>query len=165
MATVDLADLVPDIIVALNIPGEDAYATVSPETWVGYLKDGFWNAILEGLLVGYTEEDGVISSTVDDTAMPRDLQQLIIMYTSIAVLRNKLFSLQTLFRAKAGPVEYEVQQSAQVMKALLDEFSERRRFILQRLADTGSSTDIYYIDSYIARQEAIDYGLTEWIGA
>jgi len=165
MATVDLEDLVPDIIVALNIPGEDLYATVAPETWVGYLKDGFWNAVLEGLLSGYTESDGVISSTSGDEAMPRDLQQLIIMYTSIAVLRNRLFSLQTLFRAKAGPVEYEVQQSAQVMKALLDEFSERRKFILQRLSDSGTATGIYYFDSYLARQDSINDGLTAWIGS
>ena len=162
-AALDLTDLVTPLQAALNIPGEDIYGTVSPTQWVTYLSNGFWEAYLDGLVLGYVEADGEVTPISGTTVMPKDQQQLILMYAAIAITRLRLLNAQTVFRAKAGPVEYEVQQSAQVMKSLLEEFSERRRYILQRLADTGIARDMYYIDTYTARQNAINYGYTEWI--
>lgn len=160
MATFDLSELIEPLRAEINIPGEDVYDTVSNSLWITYLANGFWSAQLDGLMGTYEESEGEV---VGDEVLPRDLQQLILMYTGIAILRQRLFSLQTVFRAKAGPVEYEVQQSAQVMKALLDEFSSRRLYLLQRLADTGIARSTYYIDTYAARQEAINSGYVGWI--
>lgn len=162
-ATVDLEDLIPDLEIALNIPGENLYATVGTTEWVGHLRDGFWNSYIEGLLLGYVESDGIISPVSGSTPMPRDAQQLIIMFTSIEIIRKRLMSMQTVFRAKAGPVEYEVQQSASVLKALLDDLTDRRKYILLRLSDSGIARDIHYIDVYQARQESLNNQYTDWV--
>ena len=163
--SLDLADLVTPLQAALNIPGEDIYGTVSPTEWITYLANGFWEAYLDGLLSDYIEVDGEILPISGSTIMSKDKQQLVLMYAAITIMRLRLLNAQTLFRSKAGPVEYEVQQSAQVMKALLDDFSERRKFILQRLSDSGIARGTYYIDTYLARQDAINSGYTDWIGS
>lgn len=159
----DLTDLVTPLQAALNAPGENLYPTVSPTQWVSYLADGFWTAYNDGLLAGYAELDGEIFPVSGSVVMPKDQQQLVLMYTAINIIRLRLLSMQTTFKAKAGPVEYEVQQSAQVMKGLLEEFTDRRKYILQRLSDSGVARGIHYIDSYSSRQNAINQNYTQWI--
>lgn len=167
MASVDLEDLIEDLQSELNTPGADVYDTVSTTAWVSYLRNAFWSAHLDGLMEGWTESDGLISKLNDPTAdaMSRDQQQLIIMYAGINILRNELKNLNTVFRAKAGSVEYETQKSSQVLKGLLEDMTQRRNYILQRLADTGVARDMVYIDSYIARQNAINNNYIDWVGA
>lgn len=164
MAAVDLEDLIPDLVYSLSAPGEAEYDTVSPEEWVSRMRDAFWNAYNDGLLRGYRESDGSILPRSGSETMPRDEQQLIILYTGIAVLRSKLLNLQTVFRTKAGPVEYEVQQSAQIAKALLDDLSQRRTYILDRLAETEVARGIFVIDLFNARQQSINENITSWVG-
>lgn len=166
MASVDLEDLVPDLIVELNQPGTDQYPTVSTTEWVAYLRNGFWNAYLDGLMNGWTESDGLVVKQNDPTAdaMGRDQQQIIILYAFLNVIKNQIIQLNTVFRAQAGPVEYEVQKSAQVFRALLDDLNTRLNRIIERLADDGSATDIHYVDTYGARQTAIAYGYIDWVG-
>jgi hypothetical protein len=163
-ATFDLEELVPDLLVELNTPGSDAYPTVSTTQWVGYLRNGFWSAYLDGLLQDYTESEGVVSPRSGSTPIPRDFQQLIIMYTAYSTIQNKLLSLQTTFRAKAGPVEYETGQSAQVLKALLDGISQRRLAILDRIGAEVGYGGIFYIDTYRARRDALGRGDVDWVG-
>lgn len=167
MASVDLEDLIEDLQSELNTPGADVYDTVSPTAWVSYLRNAFWSAHLDGLMEGWTESDGLILKLNDPSAaaMTRDQQQLIIMYAGIQILRNELKNMNTVFRAKAGSVEYETGKSSQVLKGLLEDMTERRNYILQRLADTGVARDMVYIDSYIARQNAINSGYLEWVGS
>lgn len=162
MATLDLNDLIVPLKAAIDIPGEDNFDTVTTAGWKTYLANGFWQAYLDGFLEGFSEEDGEISQA-SGVEMPKDQQQLIIMYAAIAIIRLKMLNLQTVFRAKAGPVEYEVQQSAQVNKALLDEFTARRLYLIQRLADSGIFRGTFYIDSFESRQRAINDGYTGWI--
>ena len=133
----DLVDLIPDLEYNLNSPGGDEFANVSDEEWTSRLRDGFWNAFNDGLLNDYIEVEGVVTPRSGDTVMPREQQQIILLYTSIAVLFQQMLRLNTTFRAKAGPVEYETQQSAQLLKALLDDLSQRRIYLLERLAETG----------------------------
>lgn len=166
MASVDLEDLIPDLVVELNTPGADIYATVSTEEWVTRLRNAFWEAHLNGFMDGWTESDGVVSKLNDPTAdaMTRDQQQLIILHAGMTIVRAELRSLNTLESYKAGPVEYEIQKSSQVLRALLQDMTDRINYLLQRLADTGVARDIYYINSYIARQDAINSGITDWVG-
>ena len=162
MATLDLNDLITPLKAAIDIPGEDSYDTVTPAGWTTYLANGFWQAYLDGFLEGYSEEDGEISQA-SGVEMPKDQQQLIVMYAAIAIIRLRMLNLQTVFRAKAGPGEYEVQQSASVNKALLDEFTARRLYLIQRLADSGIFRGTFYIDSFASKQRAINDGFTSWI--
>ena len=166
MASIDLEDLIPDLVFELNTPGVDIYASVSTDEWVARLRNAFWEAHLNGFMDGWTEAEGLISRLNDPTAaaMTRDQQQLIILHAGMAVVRSELRSINTLESYKAGPVAYEVQKSSQVLRALLQEMTDRMHYLLQRLADTGIARDIYYIDSYTARQEAINYGYTSWVG-
>ncbi len=164
MASLDLADLIPDLTYNLNAPGEDQFATVSEEEWVSRLRDGFWNAFNDGLVQDYTESDGYVTGRSSADLMPRDQQQLIILYTGINVVFQQMLRLNTLFRAKAGPVEYETQQSAQLLKSLLDEMSDRRNKVLERLAETGETGAVFLIDTYRSRQEALYSGDSLWVG-
>ncbi len=164
MASLDLTDLIPDLQYNLNSPGEDAFANVSEEEWTSRLRDGFWNAWNDGLIQDYIEVDGVVSPRSGTATISRDQQQIILLYTSIAVLFQQMLRLNTTFRAKAGPVEYETQQSAQLLKALLDDLSQRRIYLLERLAETGVTRAFYLIDTYQSRQSALNEGISVWVG-
>ena len=164
--SVDLADLVPDLVTELNVPGVDAYSTVSEQEWIDRLRNAFWYSVLDGLIIGYEDEDGIVKPTASSgSALSRELQQIVIMYAAINVVRNKLLELKTVFRAKAGSTEYETQQAASVLTALLAEFSERRKYILNRIGDKGTARRMYVFDGFNARQDAINSGYTSWIGA
>ena len=166
MASIDLTELIPDLELELNAPGVDGFPTVSDVEWVNRLRNGFWTAVLDDLIVGYKEVDGSIAPVSSAyPTFPRDQQQLIIMYAVITVIRQQLMDMNTTFRAKAGPVEYEVQKSAVLLKGLLDEFAARRNNLIIKLAQSEAARDIYYINGYISRQNAIDQGYAEWVGA
>ena len=163
-ASIDLADLIEDLKAELNVPGSDSYPAATNPEWLNQLRTAFWETVLDGLISGYTESDGEISPDSGTTPLGRDMQQLIIFYAGIKVVRNQLRDIKTTFRSKAGPVEYEVQQSAQVLKTLLDELTRRRNFILARLSDAYSSST-HYIDMLQERENAINDGITFWIGS
>jgi len=165
MASVDLEELIPDVLVELNIPGGDTYATVSSDEWVSRLRNGFWNAHLDGLMSGWTEADGFISKLGDPNAdaMTRDQQQIVIIYTVMNAIKNNLLNLNTAERYKAGAVSYEIERSAQVYRALLEDMSNRLERILERLSDANVIPPVYYIDTYAARQAAIIYDSVTWI--
>ena len=165
MASIDLEDLIPDILVELNIPGGDTYAAVTADEWVSRLRNGFWNAHLDGLMTGWTESDGLIFQLGNPTgsAMTRDQQQIIIIYTAMNAIKNNLLNLNTAERYKAGAVSYEIERSAQVYRALLEDMSQRLERVLERLSDANVIPPTFYIDTYAARQAAIIYDSVTWI--
>lgn len=154
---VDLSDLVDLLRSEVDAPGEDSFPEAVEDDWVNQLRSGFWEVVLDGVLTNYTESDGIVTPTSGTTDLPRDIQQLVIFYAGVRVIRNKLRTMGTAFRAKAGPVEYETQNSAQVFKSILDELVRKRNTVLSRLSDLGYA-DTYYIDMIIARDESIAYG-------
>lgn len=167
---VDLSDLVDSLRREVNTPGADSFPDANNSVYVGYLQDGFWEIRLDGIssFDGYTEAEGIVSPVdssgdvdPDGTDLDRTLQQLIVLYAGVRMIRNQLLNLQSVFRAKAGPVEYETQYSASLLKAVLDELRARRDLILYRLANVGAVTD-YYIDALSAREASFDSGYTHW---
>ena len=159
---VDLNDLIDSLRREVNPPGGDAFPNAFDDDYLGYLRDAFWEARLDGMLELYEEDEGLVSPyDVDDVEITRDLQQLVVLYAGIRMTRTQLTNLDTLFRTKAGPVEYETQKSAQLLKAILDELKSRRNLILERLSDVGS-IPTYYIDAVIGREASIDSGYTHW---
>lgn len=157
MAT-DLSDLIPYLLGEIAPPGQGdtAFPEADEGTWLIYLQSAFWSARLDGLLKGYTEEDGMVTPD-----LPRDLQQLVVTYAAINTTSNQLLGMQTAFRAKAGPVEYEEERSATLLRGLLDELIARRNRILDRLGDMGV-VDTYYIDAVFERGDSIRSGNTYW---
>lgn len=160
--SVDLGDLVEDLQSEVNPPGNDLFPGAIDDEWISNLRNAFWQARLEGMLAGYTESDGVITPITGTTDLSRDLQQLIIVYAGMRVVRNTLRSLNTMFSAKAGSVSFETQQSAQVLKGLLDDLKYEKELILTRLSDVGQVPS-HYIDAVLARDDSVTFGDTRWI--
>lgn len=164
--SVDLGDLVESLKREVAAPGEEetAFPNATEDIWLGNLQDAFWDARLDGMLAGFTESDGLVTPVSGTTEITRDLQQLVVLYAGIRIVRNSLRTLNTTFRAKAGPVEFETQNSASVLKGLLDLLMERRHAVLLRLSDLGQVPS-YYIDAVYGRELSIHYGDTHWVGA
>ena len=164
MATVDLTDLIPDLEGYVSVPGSvSRYSTASETEWLTKLRNAFWTAYNDGLIIGFScNEEGVISSVRGDLAMGRDLQQIVILYSAISIVQNELLQIKTAFRAKAGPVEYETQQSAQVLKGLLDSLFQQKNVLLKRLSDIGE-VQSHYFDAVITRDASYRSGLTSWV--
>lgn len=154
---VDLSDLVELLQAEVDAPGEDSFPEAVENDWVNQLRSAFWEVVLDGVLTGYTEDEGIVSPSSGSTDLSREYQQLIIFYAGVRVIRNKLRTIGTLFKAKAGPVEYETQNSAQVLKSIMDELVRRRNLILSRLSDLGT-IDSVYVDMVIQRDESMAYG-------
>lgn len=164
---VDLEDLIPFLKAEVASPGseETAFADAITATWLVHLQNAFWQARLDGMLKGFVEASGQIEpETTGADDLSRDLQQLVVLYAGIAIVRNQLREINTLFRAKAGPVEYETQKSAQLLKGILDELHSRRGLVLERLSDLGVVEDVY-IDALAQRQANFDAGTGTWAGS
>lgn len=160
---VDLGELIESLRREVSPPGEDLFPDATDDDYFGNLQDAFWDAKLDGLLKNYTESDGLVVPTTGTTEISRELQQLVVLYAGLRIVRNHLRAMNTVFRSKAGPVEFETQKSAQLLSGLLDELRTRRRLVLDRLAEIGA-LDTYYIDAVIARDDSMRYGDTYWWG-
>lgn len=149
---------------SVNPPGTDLFPNATDDEYIGYLTDAFWDARIMGLLDGWTltvaEEIEPQSGSEDIT---RDLMQIIVIFAGINIITNELRNLDALFRAKAGPVEFETQKSASILKALLEELQQRRAIVMKRLGDLGVTVD-YYIDGVEQRTDSLDYGEVYYTG-
>lgn len=161
---VDLGDLIENLQAEINPPGSNLYPDAVDDDWVTRLVNAFWETVLDGLITGYTESDGLVSPSSGSTELARDLQQLVIFYAGITVVRNSLRDINTQLRAKAGPVEFETAKSANTLRDILKELQQRRALLLGRLSDMGV-TDSYYIDAIVARDESYLDSLTSWVSA
>lgn len=161
---VDLSDLVELLISEVNVPGGDAFPGAADEEWTNKLRNAFWETVLDGIVSGYTEDEGIVEpEDAGDEEFPRYLQQLVIFYAGVNIIRNKMHIVNSVFRAKAGPVEFETQQAATILKAVMDELIRKRNIILTRLSDSGQASPIY-VDMVMAREESYAYGETDWVG-
>ena len=170
MASVDLSDLISDLQGAVTIPGGTSpYAAASDTEWLTRLRNAFWTAYNEGVFGGFTcNEDGIVSvagvTGQSTTSFGRELQQIVILYAAINIVQNQMLQLKNQFRAKAGSVEYETQQSSQMINSILDSLLLQRATLLQRLSDLGYRKT-YYIDAIIARDDSLRAGLITWNGS
>lgn len=161
---VDLGDLVDSLKREVSVPGD--FATVFPNSTdgdlSGALSDAFWDARLDGLIVGYTETDGLVTPTSGSVELTRDLQQLVVFYAGYRIVRNALRSISTSFRAKAGPVEYETQQAATQLTEILKDLQRRRMQLLERLSDLGQ-IPAFYVDAYASRNDSLSLNDITWV--
>lgn len=157
-AGVDLEDLVEDMKAELTVPGTSSYATATTAQWIAKLRNAFWEARLDKVITGYDEEDGTITPTTGDTPLARELQQIIIFYAGLNVVKNRLMDLKTSFRAKAGQAEFERQQSTQALVALYKELVAKKKMLLEVYSESQTNASGYYIDGVMAR----DYSTYWW---
>lgn len=160
----ELADLVPNLLRETTPPGGDLYPDATDDQLVGYLQDGFWEARLDGLLTSWTESEGDVTPVATGgDEIPRDFQQIIIMYGGVKLVRTALLNTNTLFKAVAGPVSFETQNSPMILSQLLKELQDRRERLLFRLQDAGL-INVAYIDGVAARSWSLALGGTGWTG-
>jgi len=130
--SVDLANLIEPLQVEVQAPGGDAYANATDDDYLGALINSFWEIRLYGYLTSWEEDSasrggppefvaGIVTPlnvdpTYDDPTgyslvedLPRELQQLIILWAAWKIMLNNMATVNSVFRAKAGPVEYETQ--------------------------------------------------------
>lgn len=133
-----IADLIPMFDRETNIPGDAQITTVSAGQKIGYIEDGFWDVRLAGMLGAYTVLDGAdivppgttgTKYFTDQATAEEDLERqywmLINIFAGFRLLRLKIMDLAVNFKAVAGPVSYEQQASATVLRALLDNLQGR----------------------------------------
>lgn len=156
---VDLEELVPSLRRMVNPPGSELFPDATDGILTGYLSDAFWLAKLDGFFGGYTENDGLVSPESGTTELARDWQQLIVFYAGAQIVENELRGKNTAFRTKAGPVEYEVQNSAQLLREHLLSLNKRRDYLLDLLSTKYNITP-GYIDMIAARTDRITNGYT-----
>jgi len=162
---VDLGDLTELLLAEVDAPGENSFPDATDDDWLNNLRSAYWEIVLDGIIPPnkYTESDGIITPTdPDGEDLARDLQQLVVFYAGVRIIRNKLRVMNTTFRSKAGPVEFETQQSANVLRAILDELVRKRNIVLERLSDMGVA-DTHYIDMVLERNDALAFGETIWV--
>lgn len=151
--TVDMADLTETLQREIASPLDTSFNDVSDDFWLDSLRDSFWEAKLFGFFDNYSESEGLLVPISGSSDMPREEQQLIVLFAGARVLRNELRRMNTMFRAKAGPVEFETQNSANLLRELLLEVRRKIDFLISSISDLGSVND-YYIDSITARTDA-----------
>lgn len=162
--SVDLTDLVEPLKREMSPPGTDLFADASDDEWLGQLEDSFWEAKLFGFFKGYTQNDGTVSPVTGTTDLPRDQQALIILFAGARCLRNELKNINTLFKASAGAVSFETQNSATLLLAILKDLRSKVDLALAALG-TINSTTVAYVDSLYGREESLYYGDITWNGS
>lgn len=150
---IDLEDLVPALkreITPLDqqLAGADPFLTVTDETMLGYLSDAFWEGRLNRMFIGFDIVNDTIVPISGTTDMTRDWQQAVVLWAGYRLVLNDLRNVQSAFKAKAGPVEYETQRSATVLKGVLDVIVSRMNRLIYNLG--AQNTAIVY-DAIIER--------------
>jgi len=158
MAVEDLNDLVDSVRRQSSVEVVEA-AGLTDQNLIGYLMDAFWEARLDGALTS----DHDLDDEFLEPPLSNDLAQLLVIYASFNIVKNRLLQTNTVFRTKAGPVEYEVQQSAQLLTALLKDMSVRRKQLLDKLvADREIEAGVLMFDNISARDTATMNGLDSY---
>lgn len=156
--SVDLSELIPNYWAEVNAPGEDAFPDATDDDALLRLQNAFWETVLDGIISGYSvDDDGIVTPNNGSTDLSRELQSVIVFYAGISTVRNALRTLNVNTRSVAGPVEFEVQKSANMLRDILKELKDRRNLILTRLSDMGV-VDSFYFDAMVQRTDSIDFG-------
>ncbi len=162
----DLSDVLDNMKAAVNPPGVDLFPDATDDDWLLREINAFWEARLSGLLEKFVvDDDGVITPIAASGAdISREEVQLVIFFAAMETIYQRLGNLRTQFRAKAGPVEYETQQAATLLRDVLANLIARKNIIMTRLSDVGSSTTDY-INAVTARTVALAGGFDYWLSA
>lgn len=148
-----LASLVEPLKRELAVPGvfDDAFPDTDDTALAASLADGF----SEAQLFGYFND--MTLGTAPDFETSEELSAaggaLVLLFTSMRILRAQMRALLTVERYKAGAAEYEIQRSANLLRDELKYLQTRLDGLIvtaQRAARGARSAVV--IDNYWARQ-------------
>lgn len=164
---VELADYTDSLRRAITPLGSTSYSDISEDTLTAYLVDAFWQARLDGFFPAYTSnEDGSVTPIPPETQdFNRAWVSLVILYATVQILSNQILGTSTRFSAKAGPVEFEQENSATVLTEMLKRLAAAKQRIIDELVDADDTT-VYLVDAYSTRMlsSASYYGSPELLG-
>lgn len=142
---VDLSDYTESLKREINPPGVDLFSSMTPTQLTAYMSDAFWEASLDGFFTDHVcDEDGIVTPVeVGGAELDRAGISLIVLYAGIRMLRNKILNTNTTFRAQAGPVEFEQQNSATVLKEMLTQLAATKERLLDQ-AQHGVTLDAIF---------------------
>lgn len=159
---VDLGDYVVALRREIQPPGSTLFDDVDDLSLEGYLSDAFWEARLDGFVTDYNESSGIVTPISGTEEFPREQTALVVLYAGLKILRNRLLQTNTKFAAKAGPVEFATENSAN----LLTEMARQLGAVKDRLIATSIAvTDVALVDAFSNRNVSPEsYGgyLQEW---
>lgn len=144
-----LADLVDAFKREVAVPGAFTvdFPSTSDDDLEAALADAFGMARLDGFF-GMTQLDnGVVSPDLSDAGAA-----LLVLYAGLRMTRQQLRVLKTVSRYKAGPTEYETQQSAAGLTEDLKQLERRRQELVTQATRAGRGAGTtFVIDAYAAR--------------
>lgn len=155
----DLNLLVEPLKREIAVPGEFAlnFPNTADFDLVGSLGQGFAEAQLDGFFAQQVLDPYLNTVTPVLTVAGG---QMVLIYTAITIIRARLRSLQTSTKYKAGPVEYDVSQSANVLTSELKSFDDRKKFFIsQALRAQRSKQTVYISDGYLVRAQSYEGNL------
>ena len=166
---VELSDYTESLRRAITPLGSTKYADVSDDVLTDYLTDAFWLGRLDGFYTGYTaNEDGTVTPIEPtDPEFDRAWVSLVILYAAVSILANQILATNTRFSAKAGPVEFEQENSATVLSEMLKQLAAAKQRIIDQMLDASNPSSVYLIDAYSTRQlsAASYYGSAKLLGS
>ena len=147
---VDLSDYVDTLRREISLPTGELFS-VSDDYLVGCLADGFWEAVIDQLITGYTcDADGIVTATTAATEFPREQVAVVVLYAGLKILRNQLINTKTRTTAKAGPVEYTTETGSNVITTMMKQLNEVKNRLLY-ITQYGN-TEFFILDAFSARQ-------------
>lgn len=155
--TIDLSDerYINSLKRTITPLGATTFDAIPDDTWVGYMTDAFWTARLDGFMQGFTaDEDGQIDPVDGTDDLDQKYIALIVLYAAITILRNQILNMNTSFRAKAGPVEFEQQNSATMLTEILKELRAAKAQVLLEIDEIQSgyhSSNVEMLDIVSSR--------------
>lgn len=166
---VDLSDYVDALRREIAPPGSTTFASVSDDTLVGYLADAFWEVRLDGFVEPFSADPNGIILPVNDPQVTQGVTDydvtpydpnadisrpeiaLVILYAGIKIIRNQLMVQSSRLRAKAGPVEFERDYSANLLVEMLKELQATRQRLLYLRT---YNQNVYLIDAFSVRSSS-----------
>jgi hypothetical protein len=146
----DIYDYVPVLRRMVSGPGVGPYVDKTDEELASSLLDGFWSARLDGFLA-----DKTVNNTFVSPELSPEEAQIVSTYAAIRMIRSAIVWTETRLRAVAGPATYEVERSATLLKAVLEDLNGERERMLQTI-ESGAlpSGDVYAADALTVRQSS-----------
>lgn len=165
MATLELADYVDTLrreILALG-----STTVIDDDVLSDYMVDAFWEARLDGFFGGYDVTlDGTVIPAAGMPDFPREGIAVLTLYSAVKIIRNRILSTQSRFKAVAGPVEFETQQSPTLLTEMLRQLSTMKARLVELGPGGNRGTYVGLVDGFAGRSMSDDAylgwaGLTE----
>ena len=173
MAT-PVQDLIPMLNREINPTGAELFSTMTAATKIGYLKDGFWDARLAGILSSYTVAVGEDITPAQTTGtdyftdvglsnedFPEQYHMLVTLFAGFRLVRLKILNLAVNFKAVAGPAEYEQQASATTLRAVLKSLEDRLQELKAQYSEDFNQSAFLVMDGVAQSTYSLLNGLPD----